>query len=172
VSQKLLEVRDKFSKILSDPAHLNASSRQIAFDFLSSHRSLISAEAWDEVTITGLVHIMSSLRLKRPVQTDPDQGVLAGFDVDPIVVVRVVEEGGGIAEKNKGTLSLTLSEAMDYLARHTKERSTNTKRIREWRRLIARVKPFMTREGMTLEEGLKVAAAAEEAKGKRDRGRA
>lgn len=92
---------------------------------------------------------------------------MALFDVEPIVVVRVSEGGSAPVEKNKGTLSLTLPEAMDYLARHSKERETNTKRIREWRRLIARVKPFMTKDGMTLEDGLIKAAAADEAKTKR-----
>jgi hypothetical protein len=48
---------------------------------------------------------------------------------------------------------------MDYLARHNKDRETNTKRVREWRRLIARVKPYMTREGMTLSEGMMLAQA-------------
>jgi hypothetical protein len=167
MSKKLVEVRDKFSKVLNDPAHLNAPSREIALMFLASHRDSIPADAWDEVTITGLVHIMGDLRKKRPPQTDTDQGLFAGFDVELIVVVRVVEEGKAAVEKNKGTPSLTLPEAMDYLSRHTKERATNTKRIREWRRLIARVKPFMTREGMTLEEGLTAATAFEESKKKK-----
>jgi hypothetical protein len=57
--------------------------------------------------------------------------------------------------------SLTLPEAMDYLARHDKDRETNTKRVREWRRLIARVKPFMIKEGMTLAEGMMLAQAAD-----------
>jgi len=36
-------------------------------------------------------------------------------DIDPIVVVRVVEEGKDLVEKNKGIASLTLPEALDYL---------------------------------------------------------
>jgi hypothetical protein len=164
-----MEVRDKFSKVLNDPAHLNASSRDIARNFLQSHRSTISHEAWDEVIVTGLVHIMSGLRQRRPV-LEGSGGTLnlfAGFDIEPIVVVRVVEDGKGTVEKNKDLPSLTLPEALDYIARHTKERATNTKRIREWRRLIARVKPFMTKEGMTLADGLTAADAHEASKKKK-----
>lgn len=168
MSKQLMEVRDKFSKVLNDPAHLNARSRDIARTFLDSHRSTISHEAWDEVIVTGLVHIMGGLRQRRPV-LEGSEGALslfAGFDIEPIVVVRVVEDGKGAIEKNKDLPSLTLAEALDYVARHTKERATNTKRIREWRRLIARVKPFMTREGMTLAEGM-MAADAEDASKKK-----
>jgi hypothetical protein len=167
MSKKLVEVRDKFSVFLNDNTHLNAVSRDIASAFFQSHQSSISQDAWKEVILTGLVQIMGGLRSKRPPQAGSEQGFLALFDVEPIVVVRVVEEGKGTVEKNKGTLSLTLPEALDYLARHTKEFETNTKRIREWRRLINRAKPFMTKEGMTLEEGLIAAAAADEEKKKK-----
>lgn len=167
MSKNLVEIRDKFSNVLNDPSHLDATSRDIASGFFHSHRTSFSQEAWDEVTLIGLIHLMDSLRRRRPPQTSSAQGLFAGFDIKPIVVVRVVEEGKGPVEKNKGTPSLTLPEAMDYLARHTKEREANTKLVREWRRLIARVKPFMTREGMTLEEGLSAAAAHEESKKKR-----
>jgi hypothetical protein len=159
VSKQLMEVREKFSKVLNDPVHLNASSREIARAFLKSHRSTIAAEAWDEVTITGLVHIMGNLRQRRPAVADPKsaQSLFAAFDIEPIVVVRVLEDGKGPVEKNKDLPSLTLPEALDYLARHTRERATNTKRVREWRRLIARVRPYMTKEGMTLAEGMMAA---------------
>lgn len=172
MSKKLMEVRDQFSKVLNDPAHLNATSREIASAFLSSHRSSIPRESWDEVTITGLVHIMDGLRRRRRPPSGKSVGTLdlfAGFAIEPIVVVRVVEDGKGTIEKNKESSSLTLPEAMDYLARHTKERETNTKRAREWRRLISRVKPYMTREGMTLSEGLLLAQAAD-AKKKQGKG--
>jgi hypothetical protein len=159
-----MEVRDRFSKILNDPAHLNASSRDIASAFLASHRSTISQDAWDEVTKTGLVHIMDGLRRRRR-HPSPDSvetvDLFSGFDIEPIVVVRVIEPGKGAVEKNKDLPSLTLSEAMDYYSRHNKERETNTKKIREWRRLINRVKPYMTRENMTLSEGLLLAQAAD-----------
>ena len=169
MSKQLMEVRDKFSKVLNDPAHLNAPSREIARSFLSSHRSAISHEAWDEVIVTGLVHIMGGLRQRRPVleSSEGAQSLFAGFDIEPIVVVRVVEDGKGTIEKNKDLPSLTLAEALDYVARHTKERATNTKRIREWRRLIARVKPFMTRENMTLAEGMMAADAHDASKRKK-----
>lgn len=166
MSRNLVEVRNKFSKFLSDNAHLNAGTREIASAFFKSYRLSIPQDQWEEVTISGLVHIMGSLRSKRPPQTGNDQGILGLFDVEPIVVVRIAEDDGGVVEKNKSTLSLTLPEAMDYLSRHAKERETNTKKIREWRRLIARVKPFMTTEGMTIEEGLIAAAAAERSKRK------
>jgi hypothetical protein len=164
MSKKLMEVRDQFSKVLNDPAHLNASSREIASAFLASHSSTISIEAWNEVTITGLIHIMDGLRRRRRPPSEKSIGTLdlfAGFKIEPIIVVRVNEDGKGIVDKNKDLPSLTLPEAMDYLARHDKDRETNTKRVREWRRLIARVKPFMTREGMTLSEGMMLAHAAD-----------
>jgi hypothetical protein len=167
MSKKLVEVRDKFSETLNDPRNLNASTREIATTFFIRHRSSIASEAWDEVTISGLVHMMGGLRKKRPPPTSQDQGLFAGFDIEPIVVVRVAEEGKGLVEKNKGRASITLPEAIDYLERHMKERDANVKMIREWRRLIARVKPFMTRAGMTIEEGLRAAAAANEAKTKK-----
>jgi hypothetical protein len=166
-----MEVRDKFSQVLSDPTNLNASTRQIAKNFLATHRSAISKEAWDEVMITGLVQIMGKLRGRR---RRPSGGSLdtldlfAGFDIDPIVVVRVVEKGKGSVEKNKDVSTLTLPEALDYLACHTKERVANTNRVREWRRLISRVRPFMTEDGMTLGDGLRLAKAAE-AKKKEDK---
>lgn len=161
MSKQLMEVRDKFSKVLNDPAHLNAQSREIARGFLYSHRSTISPDTWDEVTITGLVHMMGGLRRRRPAPESAEGtlSLFAGFDIDPIVVVRVVEDGKGPVEKNKDLPSLTLPEALDYVARHAKERATNTKLIREWRRLIARVKPYMTKDGMTLAEGMMAAAA-------------
>jgi|SRR6266478_7224032 len=167
-----MEVRDQFSKVLNDPAHLNASSREIASAFLTSHGSTISAEAWDEVRIIGLIHMMDGLRRRRRLPSEKSVGTLdlfAGFKIEPIVVVRVAESGKGIVDKNKELPSLTLPEAMDYLARHDKDRETNTKRVREWRRLISRVKPFMTREGMTLGDGMILAQAAD-AKKKRGKG--
>jgi hypothetical protein len=164
-----VEVRDKFSEVLNDRAHLNAPSREIASAFLTSHCSAFPKDTWDEVTITGLVHIMDGLRRRR---RPPSHGsvdapdLFAAFDIEPIVVVRVVEDGKGVTEKNKDLSSITLPEALDYLARHTKERETNTKKAREWRRLINRVKPFMTREGMTLGEAMLLAQAAEAKKDK------
>jgi hypothetical protein len=166
MSKSLVEVRGKFSKFLNDNSHLNDTSRNIATAFFRTHQSTIPQENWDELAISGLVQMMGGLRLRRPPQTGSDQGVLALFDVDPIVVVRVVEDGDAVVEKNKSTLYLTLPEAMEYLSRHTKERETNTKKIREWRRLITRVKPFMTKADMTIEEGL-IAAAASEKRGTR-----
>jgi hypothetical protein len=161
VSKELMEVRDKFSKVLNDPAHLNAQSREIAKDFLNCHRSLFATETWDEVTISGLVGMMGGLRRKRPVP-ESSEGTLnlfAEFDIEPIVVIRVVEDGKGPIEKNKDLPSLTLPEALDYVARHAKERATNTKRLREWRRMINRVRPYMTKDGMTLAEGMMAAEA-------------
>jgi hypothetical protein len=161
VSKELMEIRDKFSNVLNDPAHLNAQSRAIARSFLLSNRSAFPSESWDEVTISGLVGMMGSLRKRRP--TPDSEGTLslfADFKIEPIVVVRVVEDGKGPVEKNKDLPSLTLPEAMDYVARHAKERASNTKRLREWRRMINRVKPFMSREGMTLAEGMAAAHAA------------
>lgn len=170
MSKKLMEVREEFSRMLNDPTHLNAPSRDIAAAFLQSHRSKFDQDVWDEVTKTGLVHIMGDLRKRRrPPSGDsidtPD--LFASYDLEPIVVVRVVEDGVGPVEKNKDLGSVTLPEALDYIARHSKERAANTKRIREWRRLISRVKPYMTRDGMTLSEGLQSASAAE-AKRKKD----
>jgi hypothetical protein len=160
VSKELMEIRDKFSKVLNDPAHLDAQSREIARSFLISQRATFALESWDEVTISGLVGMMSGLRKRRSPETGEGAlSLFAGFDIDPIVIVRVVEDGKGPVEKNKGLPSLTLPEALDYVARHDKERATNTKLLREWRRLINRVKPFMTKEGMTLGEGLTAAAA-------------
>jgi hypothetical protein len=160
VSKELMEIRDKFSKVLNDPAHLDAQSREIARSFLNSQRATFALESWDEVTISGLVGMMSGLRKRRSPETgEGTLSLFAGFDIDPIVIVRVVEDGKGPVEKNKGLPSLTLPEALDYVARHDKERATNTKLLREWRRLINRVKPFMTKEGMTLGEGLMAAAA-------------
>ena len=169
MSKKLMEVRDKFSRVLNDPAHLNAQSRDIAKQFLDSHRSKFSPDTWDEVTITGLVHIMGGLRRRRPTteKTDHTLNLFAEFDIDPIVVIRIVEDGRGPVEKNKDLPSLTLPEALDYLARHTKERATNTKLIREWRRMIARVRPYMTHEGMTLADGMIAAAAHADEKKKK-----
>jgi hypothetical protein len=167
-----MEVRDQFSKVLNDPAHLNASSRAIASAFLASHGSMISTECWNEVKIIGLIHMMDGLRRRRRPPSEKSVGTLdlfAGFKIEPIVVVRVAEDGKGIIDKNKELPSLTLPEAMDYLARHDKDRETNTKRVREWRRLIARVKPFMTREGMTLNDGMMLAQAAD-AKKKQGKG--
>ncbi len=172
MSKKLMEVREQFSKVLNDPAHLNAASRDIASAFLTSHRLSISQEAWDEVTKTGLVHIMDGLRRRKRQPTSESVGALdlfSAFDIEPIVVVRVVEVGKGTVEKNKDLPSLTLAEAVDYYARHNKERETNTKRAREWRRLINRVRPYMTREDMTLSEGLLLAQAAD-AENKRSTG--
>src|ERR1043166_7904598 len=146
MSKKLVEVRDKFSKALNDPRNLNAGTRDIATTFFIRNRSSIPQDAWDEVTISGLVHMMGGLRKKKPLPTSPDQGLFAGFDIEPIVLVRVEEDGKGV-EKNKGRGSLTLPEATEYLERHTREHDLNTKLIKEWRRLIARVKPFMTRPG-------------------------
>jgi hypothetical protein len=159
-----MEVRDQFSKVLNDPLHLNASSREIASAFLVSHGAKISTESWNEVKIIGLIHMMDGLRRRRRPPSEESVGTLdlfAGFKIEPIVVVRVAEDGKGVVDKNKELPSLTLPEAMDYLARHNKDRETNTKRVREWRRLIARVKPFMTKEGMTLSEGMMLAQAAE-----------
>jgi hypothetical protein len=169
VSKQLMEVRDKFSKVLNDPAHLNAQSREIARGFLSSHRWVFTSEAWDEVTISGLVGMMGGLRKRRPALdgVEGTPSLFAEFSIDPIVVVRVVEDGKGPVERNKDLPSLTLPEALDYVARHAKERASNTKRLREWRRLITRVKPYMTKEGMTLAEGLAAAAAHAAAKRKK-----
>ncbi len=116
--------------------------------------------------------MMDGLRRRRRLPSEKSVGTLdlfAGFKIEPIVVVRVAESGKGIVDKNKELPSLTLPEAMDYLARHDKDRETNTKRVREWRRLISRVKPFMTREGMTLGDGMILAQAAD-AKKKRGKG--
>jgi hypothetical protein len=169
VSKKLVEVRDKFSKFLG-PEHLDAPTREIAKAFLDSHEKIIAKDAWREVTITGLVHILGGLRKRRPRpgSSIDGQGLFAGFGIDPVVVVRTFEEETGTVEKNKDLGSLTLPEAMDCLARHTKERASNVKTAREWRRLIAKVKPFMTREGMTLAEGMRAAEAHEAAKKKKD----
>ena len=168
MTKKLLEIRDLFSKTINDPAHLNAPSREIASTFLRSNRSKFPLTDWDEVTITGLVHIMGGLRKRRPPQVGSDgtKDLFSDFAIDPIVVVRSTEKGS-VVENNKAVPSLTLAEAEDYLARHTKERVSNGKMIAEWRRLIKRVKPFMTKEGMTLEDGLKVAAAHDAAKKKK-----
>jgi hypothetical protein len=115
---------------------------------------------------------MGGLRSRRRPPSDeasaPD--LFSGFQIDPVVVVRVVEDGKGAVEKNKDVPSLTWPEAMDYYERHNKERETNTKRIREWRRLLSRVKPFMTKDGMTLREGLELAVAAEGKKKKSGKG--
>lgn len=172
MSKALMEVREEFSKYLNDPAHLNAPSREIAVGFLAAKRSKFSSDDWDEVTVTGLVQMMGNLRKRRRPPSDdaidmPD--LFAGFDIDPVVVVRVAEDGKGTVERNKDRRSLTLPEAMDYLARYDKERAANTKTIREWRRLIARVKPYMTREGMTLEDGLRLAIAADAKKKKKEK---
>jgi hypothetical protein len=160
-----VEVRDQFSKVLNDPAHLDAQSRDIAAGFLNSHRTAFPRDAWDEVTINGLVGMMGGLR-KRRRRADgtgksdtPD--LFAGFNIDPIVVVHAYEEGKGVVEKNKSREMLTLPEARDYLDRHSKERIANAKMIAEWRRLIRRVTPFMTQDGMTLADGLKFAAEAD-----------
>src|ERR1700734_3649399 len=159
MSKILMGVREKFIRVLNDPAHLNAGSREIAETFLKLHRSEISNDALDELIITALIHLMGGLRRRRPILTNTDgtYSLFAGFDIEPIVVVRVVEDGKGPVEKNKDLGSLTLPEALDYVARHSKERAANHKRIREWRRLITKVKPFMTKEGMTLAEGLMAA---------------
>jgi hypothetical protein len=93
--------------------------------------------------------------------------LFSGFDIEPIVVVRVVVDGIGPIEKNKDRNSVTLPEALDYIERHSKERTANTKKISEWRRLVNRVKPFMTTAGMTLGEGLTLAQAAEAKKNKK-----
>jgi hypothetical protein len=102
VSKKLVEIRDKFSKVLNDPSHLNATSRDIASGFFRSHRTSFSQEEWDEVTLIGLIHVMDGLRRRRAPQTSSDQGLFIGFDVEPIVVVRVVEDGKGPIEKKQG----------------------------------------------------------------------
>jgi hypothetical protein len=171
LSKNLVEVRNQFSKVLSDPTHLDAQSRDIAAGFLKSHRSAFSRDAWDEVTIIGLIHMMGGLRKRRRrpdgvAKTDtPD--LFSGFNIDPIVIVHSYEDGKGVVEKNKRRETLTLPEAKDYLDRHSKERIANAKMISEWRRLIRRVTPHMTRDGMTLEDGLKLAAEAEAKKKKK-----
>jgi hypothetical protein len=150
--------------MLNDARHLDAPSRKIAADFFDSHESEIPKDAWREVTIDGLVHMLDGLRRRRRAPSGTAIAALdlfSGFDVDPIVVVRTTEEGKGVVEKNKDVASVTLPEALDYLARYTQERETNTKKAREWRRLIARVRPYMTKDGMTLGEAMKLAQAAE-----------
>lgn len=162
MSKQLVEVRDSFSKFMNDSARLNASSREIAQAFLASRRSTIPPDVLDEVTISGFVHMMGGLRKRRPHVdgSNPIRDLFAGFDIDPIVVVRVSESDGGTVDRNKDVGSLTLPEALDYLAQHSKQRAANTKLAREWRRLIGRVKPYMKREGMTLAEGMKLSEAA------------
>src|ERR1700683_5416116 len=99
-----MEVRDHFSKVLNDPVHLNASSREIASAFLASHDTKISTESWNEVKIVGLIHIMDGLRKRRRPPSEVAAGTLdlfAGFKIEPIVVVRVAEDGKGIVDKNK-----------------------------------------------------------------------
>lgn len=171
MSKNLVEVRNQFSKVLSDPAHLDAQSRDIATTFLRSHRTNFSRDAWDEVTIIGLIHMLDGLRKRRRrvdgVAKSDTPDLFSSFNIDRIVVVHSYEEGKGVVEKNKGRETLTLPEAKDYLARHTKERIANTKMIGEWRRLIRRVTPFMTQDGMTLADGLKLAAEADAKKAKK-----
>ncbi len=172
MSKKLMEVREKFSEFLRDPAHLDATSPQIAAAFFEKFCSEISEEAWAEVTKAGLVHMLGGLRTRRrPPVKDPVDApdLFAGFNIEPIVVVRVSEASGGVVSKNKDRASLTLAEALDYLNRFTKERTSNLKKAREWRRLISRVRPFMTKDGMTLGEGLRLAQAAEAKKKKADK---
>lgn len=170
MSKKLVEIREEFIKYLNDPARLNERSRVIASGFLKATRSKFSADAWDEVLLNGLVQMLGGVRTRRQRPSTgsvdaPD--LFASFKLDPIVIVRVIEDGEGVVEKNKPINSITLPEALDCLARFSKEREANNEKAREWRKLIARVKPYMTREGMTLEEGLKLAATADAKKRKR-----
>lgn len=170
MSKKLVEVRDAFSKVLNDPENLNASSREIASDFHDNKLISFAQASRREVSIIGLIHMMDGLRRRRRPPSDsaiesPD--LFASYRLDPIVVVRVSEPGRPTVERNKDLGSLTLPEAMDYLAQHSKERATNTKKARSMRKLIARVKPFMT-EGMTLLEGMKLALTADTKKKKHD----
>jgi hypothetical protein len=166
VNKDLIAVRDRFSKFLNDPKHLNAQTREIASTFLKTHRDIITPAGMNELATTGLVHMMGGLRSRRRmpsgVATTPD--LFSGFDIDPVVVVRVSESGGSAVEKNKSVADLTWAEALDYVHRHDRERETNTKRIREWRRLLKRAKPYMTgNPDMTLGEAMALAAAEEEA---------
>lgn len=170
MSKELIAVRDTFSKFLNDPKHLNAQTREIASAFLKTHRGVITPAAMNELATTGLVHMMGGLRSRRRMPsglaTTPD--LFSGFDIDPVVVVRVSENGGAAVEKNKSVAEMTWAEALDYVQRHDRERETNTKRIREWRRLLKRAKPYMAgNSDMTLGEAMSLAAADENAK--RDR---
>jgi hypothetical protein len=151
VSKNLVEVRNRFSKALNNPAHWGTSSRAIALAFLGSEGVSIP-EPWREVTVMGLIQMMVGLRRRKPpAGTGGAWDLFAGCGLDPVVV---------IDEKNKGLPSLTLPEAQECLARQMKEHETDTKKIRAWRRLIRRAEPFMTRENMTLAEGLELAAKA------------
>lgn len=162
MSKQLVEVRDQFSKFMRDPAHWNMRTREIAVAFLDSQRVSIP-EPWRQITINGLVQMSGPARKRKPAASAGGVwDLFAGCGVEPVVV---------IDEKVRGLPSLTLSEAQACLNRQMKEHEVDEKKIRAWRALIKRAKPFMTRGDMTLEEGLGLAAAAEAAKKKKDDGR-
>jgi hypothetical protein len=139
-----------------------ATSREIVAEFRKRHSSALSA-ATTELLDIALVKLVSEVSNRRPPATlVPGQGDLfAGFSV-PCMVVVPTEKGSGKREMGHKPFSkLTLQEANAWLKEHSKERVADTRRIAAIRKLLERVKPFMKKPEMTLEEGLAAAEAAE-----------
>jgi len=171
MSRKLLEVHSLLDKELDRLGDTGESTRDIATTFVDVNEASVAADLWREVKIVGIIQLLNDRRkihraVKGSKSDTPD--LFGEFKIGPsIVVVRTHEEGKGVVEKNKDVPLLTLPEATDFIARHSQQRKTDNKRMAEWRRMVRRAAPFMTREGMTLEEGLRLAAAARAAKRKR-----
>ena len=93
----------------------------------------------------------------------PGQGDLfAGFSVPNNVEIPVP---GTKERQRKSFGKLTLGELQTWFKDHNRDRAANVKVLAEVRKLINRVKQYMTAD-MTIEEGL---AAAEAAQAKKDK---
>lgn len=155
---ELTEIRDLLSVVIRQLGDDGLSSREIAAEFRKKHHREIS-KASDALLDLALVKLVGEVSERRPSPTlVPGQGDLfAGYSVPAAVAIAVP----GQAEKQRKAFpKLTYYELQSWFREHSKEREANLHRLVEVRRLLKRIKPYMTSADMTVQEGL---AAAEKA---------
>ena len=156
---ELTEIRNLLSAAVRQFGDKGLSSSEIVAEFRKRHRREIAAvsTALEDIALIKLVGEVSN---RRPATTfEPKQGDLfAGYSVPSAVVIPVP----GTKETQRKTFpNLTYGELVAWFRGHSRERAANAKLLREVRRLIDRIKPFMKSDNMTVEDGLAAAEAAE-----------
>jgi hypothetical protein len=158
---ELKEIRELLLAAVAEFGDKGLSSREIIERFRTSHQrelTPVSDALWD----IALIKLLGDVSNRRPHSSiAPGQGDLfAGYSVPTAVSIPLP----GTKEKQRKIFpKLTFAELTAWYKEHAKERLANSKHLAEVKRLLTRIRPYITSADTTIEEAL-AAYEAEQAK--------
>jgi hypothetical protein len=158
---ELKEIRELLIATVAEFGDDGLTSREIVEKFQKKHSREIASVS-SALHSIALIKLLADVSNRRPRSVVPaGQGDLfAGYSVPTAVAI----PAPGTKEKQrKQTAKLTYRELLAWFKDHSRDRAANERQLAEVRRLLNRVKPFMTSDDMTIEEGLIAAEAADAA---------